>query len=51
MRKWSDVVWMAVISSSTGLAALVAANFEGSWTLGLGLVSIAAAVLSTTERR
>lgn len=51
MRKLSDVVWLAIIAAATGLAALVAASVEGSWTLGFGLVSIASAVLSTTERR
>jgi uncharacterized membrane protein (UPF0136 family) len=51
MRKLSDVVWLAVISAVTGLAAVAAGILEGNWTLGLGLASIASAVLVNSERR
>ena len=51
MKRLSDVVWMAVISAATGLGAIAAAILSGDLTLGLGLVSISAAVLATNERR
>lgn len=51
MKKLSDVVWMAVIAAATGLAAIAAGILEGNWTLGLGLASIASALLANSERR
>lgn len=46
-----NIVWTAVASTASGIACLIAAGLSSlTWTLGLGLVSVAAAMLSVRER-
>jgi hypothetical protein len=46
-----NVVWTAVASTGAGIGTIVSAAVGSlTWTLGLGLVSVAAAMLSMRER-
>jgi hypothetical protein len=44
------VVWTAVFSAASGVAAVVAGALEGQLAVALGAISISAAILAARER-